>query len=357
MKKQCILFVMLNLPILILTCLCMQGCRNIYVEAYMDKSLDDISCIAKKSNKPFCIVLVDSCQELSKEYSSYLHNDYKYLLNKSIYNFVNIRSLENEWYLKWLCPVSIPLTCVFSSNGKLIDLIPGAAKETFLYTQLALENRRITEYHWPNRFNINKTEVVSLLDSTLLHKNLLEQGVYIKSELQRISNSLHYPYTEYLQLMGELKENDTLQAQYVAKKMLEFESSYNLDLYKQEFITAKRVLDPNFDIENEPTIEINKNLIYLYDCEVSKSVSFDISIFNKGNKPLEIFAIHTSCSCLEQLNYMTKDKLFINRHDSIVLKFSFTANSSEEIYRDVFINSNAINIPIFHITVIANSKK
>lgn len=348
---------MLKLSILGVSCLYTMGCRNINVETYMDKSLDDISCIAKRSNKPFCIVLVDSCQELSKEYSLYLHNDYKYLLNKSIYNFVNIRSLENTWYLKWLCPVSIPLTCVFSSDGKLIDLIPGAAKETFLYTNLALENRKITEYHWPNRFNINKTEVVSLLDSALLHKNLLKQGIYIKSELKEIANSLHYPYTEYLQLIGELKENDTLQAQYVAENLLKYETSYNLDLYKQEFITAKKVIDPDFDIDNEPTIEINDNTIYLYGCGVNKNVPLDISVHNKGNKPLEILAIHTSCSCLEQLNYITKDKLFIKGHDSIVIKFNFAANSSEEIYRDIFINSNAINMPIYHINVIANIKK
>lgn len=347
----------LNLLILSFICLHLTGCLDVNIEVYTNKSLEELSSLAKKDKKPYCIVLVDSCQDLSKEYSWYLCNDYKYLLKKSIYNFVNIRSVENEWYLKWLSPVSIPLTCVFSPAGKLIDLIPGAAKETFLYTDLALKNGDVTDYHWPNRFNMNKREVVSLLGNLLSHKIYLKQGVYLRDELKEISDSLHYPFVEYLRLIGELKENEKLQSQCVAKNLLKYESSYNLDLYNQEFITAKKVIDPNFDIMDEPTIAVDENVLYLSNCKVDHNVPIDVTIFNKGNKPLKIYSIYTSCSCLKQLNYTLKDELEVRGQDSIIIKFDFTANTTEEIYREVFINSNAINMPVYHIEIIANSQK
>lgn len=77
------------------------------------------------------MVLVDSTQRLSQKYLLNLNNTNLVSENKVIYNILDINSLSNEWYMKWLCPVSLPLTCVFSSDGVLIDLIPGRQKRHF----------------------------------------------------------------------------------------------------------------------------------------------------------------------------------------------------------------------------------
>ena len=69
--------------------------------------------------------------------------------SKAIYNIADVNVSSNAWYMKWLCPLSLPLTCVFSDTGTLIDLIPGATKETFLYTTEAISDMKITNYHYP----------------------------------------------------------------------------------------------------------------------------------------------------------------------------------------------------------------
>ena len=62
--------------------------------------------------------------------------------------------------MKWLCPLSLPLTCVFSDTGTLIDLIPGATKETFLYTTEAISDMKITNYHYPESWYVRVSKVV-----------------------------------------------------------------------------------------------------------------------------------------------------------------------------------------------------
>jgi len=79
--------------------------------------------------------------------------------------------------MKWLCPLSLPLTCVFSDTGTLIDLIPGATKETFLYTTEAISDMKITNYHYPNRFKIPKYNVIHLLNQVLKCKMDLNRGM------------------------------------------------------------------------------------------------------------------------------------------------------------------------------------
>jgi hypothetical protein len=89
---------------------------------------------------------------MSKEYFLHLQGEYKYLTDNTIYNIVDVNSVDNDWYMKWLCPVSTPLTCIFSSDGILIDLIPGISKESFLYSEEAIKNMAINKL-----FDINST--------------------------------------------------------------------------------------------------------------------------------------------------------------------------------------------------------
>jgi hypothetical protein len=299
--------------------------------------------------------LTDSVQELSKEYSLLLQTKYNYLTDIAIYNIVDINSPENRWYIKWLCPVSYPLTCVFSANGTLVELIPGAAKETFLYTGVALKNMTPTNFHWPNQFGQNKTTLIPQLNNVLQYKRLLDQGVfYASSELDKLVHSLDYPYSKYLKLTSELMENDSTASRKTAKSMIEQETPYYLDLFKNEFIAAKRILNPNFDISDEPNIRVDHDKIILSDCELNKSTPVEVVVYNDGNQPLKIPKIHVSCSCLKQLNY--NSEFIIDAKESVILKFDFTPDVMGEILRDIYITSNAINTPILHICIWANSK-
>ena len=69
--------------------------------------------------------------------------------------------------------------------------------------------------------------------------------------------------------------------------MLELETPYYLQLFKNEFITAKKVLNPDFEINDEPSIRIDNDIVSLSDCKVGENVSFVIPIYNDGKYPLK----------------------------------------------------------------------
>lgn len=329
------------------------GCTKEKTSTYENQSFDNIYSLAEIQNKPFCIVLTDdSSSNLSKEYIFQLNENYKYLLNKAIFNLSDINHTENEWYIKWLNPVSIPLTCVFYPDGKLIDIIPGTSKETFLYIGEAIKKSKVTDFHWPNRFGMNKKDLVPLLSSLLQQKNYINEGEYLSLELDLLIDSLNYPYSHYIKLLGELTEQDTIESQQVAQSLIRLETPSYLDLYKNEFITAKKVLNPNFNIDNEPNIRVDSANIFLINCKQEEVTPFEISVYNDGDKPLKISKIHLSCTCLEQHKY--DGEIIINPKEELPVKFYFTPDTEGEIYRDIFIMSNAINMPILHISIIAN---
>lgn len=351
MKKQNLLSTILKFSMLMILYLCMTGCWDVNIKTYMNKSFEDIYLLAKKSNSPFCIVLIDSCQELSREYSLHLCGDYRYLAKKSIYNFINIRTLKNEWYLKWLCPISMPLTCVFSSEGRLLDLIPGSDKESFLYVEKVLTTMTTTEYHWPNQFQMNKIAVLPFLNSILFNKRNLDRGVYIPDDIDRVIDSLSYPYSYYLKLTGALMIHDSIEAESAAKYLLNLKTPYIMDLYKNEFITANKVLNKDYEVDNDAVIQIENDSVNLFNCKINENFPVNINVYNVGCKPLIISKIHTSCSCIEELD--KKDEIIINPKHSVVLKFNFNPDVKGDVYRSIYIASNAINMPIFHITIVA----
>lgn len=320
---------------------------------YYNKPFEDIYSLATIHKSPFCVVLTDSVQNLSREYYQQIQNNYGYLADKAIFNIIDINSPENDWYMKWLCPVSIPLTCVFSADGTLIDLIPGAAKETFLYTEKALKDMIATDFHWPNQFRLNKRNAILQLNSILKCKRYLDQGIYSSSEFDGLTDSLNYPYAHYLRLKGALMENDTIASKETAKSMIDLENPYYLDIFKTEFITAKKVLNPDFDINYEPNIRVDHDKISLSGCELNKSTPVEIVVYNDGNQPLKISKIHTSCSCVKQIDG-DNENFIVQAKESVVLKFEFTPDVKGEISRDIFITSNAINMPILHINILAN---
>jgi hypothetical protein len=284
----------------------------------------------------------------------YLQQHCQYLTKKAVYNVVDINVPDNDWYFKWLVPITLPLTCVFSSDGMLVDMIPGIAKETFLYTDLAIKEKSATDYHCPNSFNLSKERLIPLLDNILKQKLNLDQHIFLSAELDNLIDSLHYPYPYYLKMTGELMRNDTVAAKNTAKSLIDIENSYYLETFNNEFIIAKRLLNPDFNVEDEPHIRIDRNIINLSNCVVNKKVPIDVVIHNDGNKPLKISDIQMSCSCVKLAS--NSKEFIIGSKDSTIVRFNFISDIEGALSRDIFIFSNAINSPILNINIQADSR-
>lgn len=338
--------------ILIIASLCFYSCNNDNL-IYNNRSFKEMCVLAQGKSKPFCIVLVDSVQNSSKNYQTYVQGNYKYLTKKAIYNMVDIGNVKNDWYVKWLCPTTTPLTCLFSSQGELIDIIPGSSREAFLYSNESIKQMSITDFHWPNRFGMNKKEVIPLLNNVLFHKNIIAEGICDTDEIDNLIDSLFYPYVVYLKLTNQLMVNDTVSAKRSAELLITFETPYYLELFRTEIITAKKIIDPNFNLACEPNIRVNNQNIELHDCVVNATIPIKVIAYNDGEKPLKISKIKTSCSCVKNLD--DSNMLVINARDSIALSFEFTPDLTGEITRNIYIVSNSINKPLLNICISANS--
>lgn len=338
-----IVFKILFFPLLILSCTSSEE-SNIYY----NQNFEDTYALASKLGCNYCVVLVDSTQEMSNLYKEKIKIFFP--LKTAICNIVDVGNPMNEWYMKWLCPVSLPLACVFSADGTLIDLIPGASKESFLYTKEALLKSKRTNFHYVNRFNLKKENIIPLFDQILKCSMGIKQGFF--SDLDNaVIDSLKYPYPHYLRILGNIIYNDTITAQIIAEEIVKMENPLYLDLYKNEFILAKKIINPKFDICNEPTIRVNKELITFLNYKMGETIPFDITLYNDGETDLKVSKIFKSCSCLELEG---TDNFIIPPKDSIKLDFTFNIEQQGEVIRDIYITSNAINAPILYIKVLAN---
>jgi hypothetical protein len=89
------------------------------------QELEQVKEIAKKANKPFCIVLsrpdCPPCEHFVQE----LGDRYENLTSKAIFNIINVSQPEHQWYLHWLCLGASPTTLVFSPKGELKAVVSG----------------------------------------------------------------------------------------------------------------------------------------------------------------------------------------------------------------------------------------
>lgn len=112
--------------------------------------------------------MVDSSSTMRELYQDNLVNKYTNLPEKALFNIVDISLPDNKWFEEWLCPIYVPLTCVFSSSGELLDLIPGMSYEGFSYMEKTIKDERISpEFPCRNRFSMNKSEYVIFMNDIL----------------------------------------------------------------------------------------------------------------------------------------------------------------------------------------------
>jgi hypothetical protein len=273
----------------------------------------------------------------------YLQEKYKYLTGKAIYDIIDINSHENEWYIRWLYPVSIPLTCIFSADGTLMDLIPGAAKETFLYTDLALEKMVTTDYHCPNRFQLSKTELVFAMNDVLQAKIKLDNNENASPLIDSAITKVKYPYSLFIKLQNESKLHDTLNMYNTISELFSTDDPYSLIHYAEEFTAAKKIMNPEYDINQEPFLEATPAIVKIGNCKYKEHKIFYITLKNTGKRTIKILDVDTSCSCVTNLG---EKKYEIAASDFIQLPFGFTAEQKGEIERGCYFVSDARNLVV-----------
>ena len=82
--------------ILIFTLGLLIGCNKNNTLIYRNMSFKEMQNNALAQNSPFCVVLIDSNDYMSKEYISFLEKDYNYLLNSALYNIAEINDENNN---------------------------------------------------------------------------------------------------------------------------------------------------------------------------------------------------------------------------------------------------------------------
>jgi hypothetical protein len=348
MKNQKMIMMILAVS-LYLSCCTMRKQDNIVNE----KSFAEMCQISQKIKLPFCLVLYDSTQVASQEYIKKLYQNSQNM-KQGLFDLIDITSNESSWYGKLLSPQILPLTCVFTASGELIDLIPGSSQESLLYTKEALTNQKVNrDFHYNQQYGDNKKNIVSDINNIFHLKFKVDNKENVELELDTLLTRAYYPYTLFLKLKNQLQFKDTIAARNTARELLKFDSPRDLVDYYDEFMFAQQVIDPTFSIENGPYIEINPTEIKLTDCKRNKLVPIVINIKNKGQRPLKISDVLMSCTCFKLIG---EKKYLILPQQTETLSIEFTPDDAGEIFREVYIASNSVNSPMCHIAINASVK-
>jgi hypothetical protein len=212
------------------------------------------------------------------------------------------------------------------------------------------EGQTDSEYYCYNRFGMNKNEYVATMNSVLQAKRKFDKGENIKILIDSIAAQIKYPYSLFLKLKGEEKRQDSVSLLNTCKELLSINTPYELLHYEDEYIAAKKILVPSFDITKEPYLEVIPSMVEIGRCCYLDRKPFFITLKNIGNRPVKILAIETSCSCV---SFQGKERQYIVLpHDSIQAAFEFHAEQQGAVRRACYFVSDARN-PVVDVQVLA----
>jgi hypothetical protein len=317
-----------------------------------EQPFEDVLLKAGNEQKYFCILLTDSSQHnILTLLNRQLSGEFQSLTGKTVFNIVDIRAEENQWYEKWLCPLSVPLVCVFSPDGTLLNLLPDLTYESFAYMKKTIkEDQTDSEYYCYNRFGIGKKEYVEAMNRVLQAKRKFDAGENIENLMDTSVMRVKYPFGLFLKMKNEERLHDTVNMIRTGRELLSINTPYDLLLYGDEFAAAKKVLDPSYDIASEPCLEVKPEVVEIGQCKYHERKPFFIVLKNTGNRPVKISAVETGCSCV---TFLGKDKRYeIMPHDSIRMPFEFTAEQKGEVQRGCYFVSDAGN-PVMEVKILA----
>lgn len=302
---------------------------------------------AEEKQQNFCVVLLDTTNLTSKIYEKYLEDSKM----TGMFNLVDIWSERNDWYQQWLYTKAAPLTCIFTSSGNLIDIIPGASRKCFKCIEKVMsQGKMCEELAYYSNFPMDKKAIIPLLNEVLQQKFNMEKGMDVNNRIAALSNSIKYPYIVYLGMKNSMLLNREEKGKSWAEQLLSFNKELDLEIYPKYFSEAKSIIDINYNSSEEPYLNCPP-IVYLEDCQQGVAKPFTVSCMNSGNKPLLINDVILDCSCISLLG----DTVYtIAPQKSQRIKFEFIADDNGRIEREITIKSNGIN-PIKKIIVIANN--
>ena len=304
--------------------------------------------IGKDKSKSFCIVLYDSTSFTPEDYIE-KYTRLAACTDNIIVDFIEINSGNNDWYIKMLRPDILPLTCIFDSDGILIDLIPGSSSESMKYIIRGLKlGEPAVEFHFNCLYGDNKLEKIRLFRKIFRIRNNLESGKNVQMSIDSLKEDM-YPYLLYLKLKNQIHLKDTTAAQETAERLLEFNSAEDLVTYEDELFYANQFIDSDYDSLSAPKIQIIPCEISLDNCKVSESVPVILKVTNIGHRLLKISDIITSCSCIQLQSDIENYDIYPG--DSAVVGFYFIPDQEGRFHRDIFIASNSYKMPLCHVTI------
>lgn len=334
----------------VLSFICCFSCNTIEnSEVYCEKTIPEMIEISKSKGKPFCIMLYDSARVSSTDYLIKIKDNSQ---DGETFNFINIAKKENKWYEKLLSPDVLPVACVFTPLGELVELIPGNSKESVLYLREAFVNQRINgEFHYNQRYGDEKNNLISNYNAIFQLKQRVDMHENVLLELNDVLSNIYYPFPLFLKLQNHLQLGDSITAKDIAEELLQFDSPSNLVDYYEEFMFAQKVIDPAFSMETGQYIEVNPTEIELINCKKGEGIPILINIKNSGHRYLKISDVLMSCTCVK----LNGDKqCIIAPQQAVTLAAEFTPDEIGEIYRELYIVSNAVNSPVYYVQIKAS---
>ena len=322
---------------------------------YFDLSLEEIITQTQDAKMPFCVILIDSIEFTSQDYIHLLEIYNTLPKNKKILlDYANYNNVNNQWITKLIQPQIYPVTCIFSSHGKLIDLIPGKSSESYAYIKDVLLSQSICEFHYNQLYGYNKFTFVEHINKAIEIIMGTNHHIDMTSQTDSLFASFKNIYLLYYKMRNQLDMEDRDGAKKTAKEFLSYQSAHNMIIFNKELLEVNNTLDSTYTIVSAPSIISDTEGIFLPKCVVNNSYPLKIGVTNKGEKPLCISDIETSCSCVE----LKCDKQFIVApHKTITINFIFKPDITGTIQREIYIISNSRETPIYTISISADVKE
>lgn len=166
------------------------------------------------------------------------------------------------------------------------------------------------------------------------------------------STSLDYIFSLFLEMESAKRNANNSVVKEKALSIIHLRNPRNMVAYKDEIIAAYQVSQPTFDVSEEPTIQFDKDEVFISTSQVNKKELIKINVSNKGNKILKIEDVQIACTCLEKV--FEDKETSIPPGESRDFNFYFIPNDSGLIHRNIYFFSNSFNDPMKRVTINAN---
>lgn len=326
------------------------SCRSKLCD-YYNLSYDRIVDIAQDKKYPICVFVYDSESLPIENFINYFSQFSS--VKKAIFDYVDVNQDEASSFVKIFQPQIFPFACIFTDTGKLIDIVPGYSKESVLYINKALKSKKMNyDFHYNGKYGNEKSELITLYDAIIELEQKCNHNENAAIEIEALSDSILNPYCLYLMMKNSLCAEDSLAAKKYAYALLKFHKPEDLIMYGDERFFANTLVDPSYNAKTAPKIQVLQKDIVLENCKKNVAVPIILNISNEGEKALHITGIQTSCTCLDLMSDIREYEVYPD--EPIKVGLYFVPDKIGNMYREIFIYSDAYKTPVYRITINAN---